>query len=57
MFNIENKNLGNDAFKNTKYENSIKEYTRAIEIDPKDYTFYSNRSAAYAEIKEFEKSL
>ena len=46
----EYKNLGNDAFKNQKYEESIEFFTKAIEINPSDHVFYSNRSGAYASL-------
>ena len=44
------KNLGNEAFKNKKYEESIEYFTKAIEINPNDHVFYSNRSGAYASL-------
>lgn len=41
------KNKGNDAFKKSKFDEAVKYYTAAIEINPDDETYYSNRSGAY----------
>lgn len=53
----EYKNLGNEAFKNKKYEESIEYFTKAIEINPNDHVFYSNRSGAYASLNQYDKAL
>jgi len=50
------KNLGNDAFKNANYEKAKDLYTQAIQIDPNP-VYYSNRSAAWFELDEFDESL
>ena len=44
----EYKNLGNEAFKNKEYEKSIEYFTKAIEINPNDHIYYSNRSGSHA---------
>jgi stress-induced-phosphoprotein 1 len=41
------KELGNNFLKNKQYDEAIDAYTKAINIDPNDHVFYSNRSAAY----------
>ncbi len=41
------KNKGNEAFKKSKFDEAVKHYTAAIELNPDDETYYSNRSGAY----------
>jgi stress-induced-phosphoprotein 1 len=41
------KNKGNDAFKAQRYEEAIDWFTKAIDLNPADQVFYSNRSGAY----------
>lgn len=48
---------GNEALQKGDFENAVKLYTQCIEKDPKNYIFFSNRSAAYLALKNFEKSL
>ena len=38
---------GNEAFKKNKFDEAVKHYTAAIDINPDDETYYSNRSGAY----------
>lgn len=45
---------GNNFFKAKKYEDAIAKYSDAIELDPTDVTFYSNRSACYAAINRWQ---
>ena len=45
---------GNECFKKKDYAGAIKYYSEAIEIDPSNETFYSNRSASYAGINDWE---
>lgn len=47
---------GNEAFKAGRYHEAIRYYTQAIEVDPDSEFLYTNRSFAYFNIKEFEKS-
>jgi stress-induced-phosphoprotein 1 len=51
------KTLGNEAFKNKQYEEAIKYFTQAIECNPNDHTFFSNRSGSYANSGKYEKAL
>ena len=51
------KEAGNKALQEKNYEEAIKQYTKAIEIDPNDHVFYSNRSAAYISANNPEKAL
>jgi stress-induced-phosphoprotein 1 len=41
------KDAGNGFLTAGKFEEAIEAYTNAIELDPTDHVFYSNRSAAY----------
>ena len=51
------KNLGNEAFQKGEIEVAIDYYSRAIELDPENYVFYSNRSAAYMKNDSKSKAL
>ncbi len=41
------KEQGNQFLQAKKYDEAIQAYTEAINLDPKDHVFFSNRSAAY----------
>lgn len=45
---------GNEFFKAKDYRNAISLYTEAISLDPSQVSYYSNRSASYAGLKEWE---
>lgn len=47
------KNEGNAALKEKDFKKAIECYSKAIEIDQNDHTFYSNRSAAYLFSRNF----
>ncbi|KAK5581182.1 hypothetical protein RB653_001212 [Dictyostelium firmibasis] len=49
--------IGNKFFKEHRLNLAIENYNKAIEIDPKDYQSYTNRSLAYFQKKEYENSL
>jgi stress-induced-phosphoprotein 1 len=51
------KEKGNKDFQAGKYSDSIKSYDKAIELDPSNHVYYSNRSAAYAGLGQWEKAL
>ncbi|XP_071962789.1 stress-induced-phosphoprotein 1-like [Antedon mediterranea] len=51
------KNEGNEAQKEGRFKDAITSYTEAIKLDPSNHVLYSNRSAAYANIKQYEKAL
>lgn len=53
---VARKNEGNNFFKNKDYRNAIQKYTEAIEADPTDVTFFSNRSACYAALEMWEQA-
>lgn len=48
---------GNEAFKNKNYEEAVNCFTQAIELNPDDHVFYSNRSNSYVNLKEYGKAL
>jgi tetratricopeptide (TPR) repeat protein len=47
---------GNNFFKNKQYPEAIAKYTEAINEDPSDVTFYSNRSACYAALCQWNEA-
>ena len=51
------KNLGNEAFQKGDNEIAIDYYSRAIDLDPENHVFYSNRSAAYMKHDSISKAL
>ncbi|PVU88710.1 hypothetical protein BB559_005439 [Furculomyces boomerangus] len=54
---IEEKNLGNAAYKKKNFVEALSHYDRAIELVPTDITFYNNKSAVYFEMGDFEKCI
>jgi hypothetical protein len=44
---VEAKNAGNVHLKAGRYGDAVAEYTRAIDLDPENAVYYSNRCAAY----------
>lgn len=48
---------GNGCLTGGDFQGAVDAYTEAIGHDPTDKVFYSNRSAAYASMKNFEKAL
>jgi ankyrin repeat protein len=51
------KQEGNQFFANKEWKMAIDSYTKAIEEDPTDATFYSNRSACYMHIEDYDAAL
>ncbi|MFH4978319.1 hypothetical protein AB6A40_005028 [Gnathostoma spinigerum] len=54
---IEEKNLGNEAYKKKDFEAALAHYDKAIELDPTEITFYSNKAAVFFEQKKFEECI
>lgn len=48
---------GNAAFAAKDFEKAISLFTQAIDVDPNNHVLYSNRSACYASIKDFDGAL
>jgi stress-induced-phosphoprotein 1 len=48
---------GNAAFSEGRFEEGIAAFTEAISHDSSDHVFFSNRSACYAGLENFEKAL
>lgn len=51
------KNKGNEALAANKFDEAIEFYTEALKLDGNNHVLYSNRSAAYAKSKEYNKAL
>ena len=49
--------MGNQAFAQKNYEEAIEFYNKAIELNPSDATFYSNRSGCYASMEKYAEAL
>ena len=47
------KQLGNNAYKNEDYASALKNYEKAIELDPTEITYYLNAAAAQFEMEKF----
>ncbi|KAI9704945.1 MAG: Hsp90 cochaperone [Candelina mexicana] len=48
---------GNKAFAAKDFKGAIDKFSQAIEIEPTNHVLYSNRSGAYASLKDFDKAL
>eukprot|EP00945_MAST-04E_sp_MAST-4E-sp1_P001225 g1225.t1 len=53
---VEAKNMGNTAFASGKTREAVSCFTDAIDLDPTNEVYYSNRSAAYLKLKEHKKA-
>lgn len=53
----EAKAKGNTAFAAKRWKEAVDHYTAAMEQDPFDHVFFSNRSACYAEDDQFDKAI
>ncbi|KAG0240660.1 Hsp90 cochaperone [Actinomortierella wolfii] len=51
------KQQGNKLFLAKDYSAAIDAFSKAIELDPSNHVLYSNRSACYASLKEYQKAL
>jgi len=48
---------GNKDYSSGSFAEAIKNYTKAIDLDKTNHLYYSNRSAAYAGLNQWEKAL
>ncbi|OQR78144.1 stress-induced-phosphoprotein 1-like [Tropilaelaps mercedesae] len=51
------KELGNAAYKQKKFDVALARYDKAIELDPKDMSFLNNKAAVFFELKEWDKCI
>lgn len=54
---LQEKDLGNNAYKNKEFDKAVQHYKKAIEHDPTDITFYTNMAAVYFEQREYEQCI
>ncbi|KAI5298280.1 ubiquitin-protein transferase activating protein, partial [Ascosphaera pollenicola] len=48
---------GNKAFAAKDFQTAVEKFTEAIALDPTNHVLYSNRSGAYASLRDFQKAL
>ncbi|KAK8198679.1 Hsp90 cochaperone [Zalaria obscura] len=48
---------GNKLFAAKDFQGAVEKFTEAINLDPTNHVLYSNRSGAYASLKDFEHAL
>jgi stress-induced-phosphoprotein 1 len=53
----EYKEKGNVEFRNKNYAAAIPHFTAGLELDPKNHILYSNRSACYASLQQWNEAL
>eukprot|EP00698_Gefionella_okellyi_P011845 TRINITY_DN3150_c0_g1_i1.p1 TRINITY_DN3150_c0_g1~~TRINITY_DN3150_c0_g1_i1.p1 ORF type:complete len:732 (-),score=127.15 TRINITY_DN3150_c0_g1_i1:942-3137(-) len=51
------KNAGNDAYQRGELDKALDHFTRAIQLNPEDYTFYSNRCMTFMRLEKFDEAL
>lgn len=54
---LNEKQLGNNAYKKKSFEEALKHYNRAIELEPTEIIYQLNVAAVYFEQKEYEKCI
>jgi len=52
-----NKEKGTEQFKQKNFDKAVEFYTKAFEENPSDHTILGNRSAAFHNLKQFDKAL
>jgi len=53
----QHKAAGNKAFTEQRFDDAISEFSQAIDLDPSNHVYYSNRSGAYASLKQYDAAL
>jgi stress-induced-phosphoprotein 1 len=51
------KELGNEFYKKKDFENALAHYEKAIELDPINITYYSNKAAVFFEQEKYEECI
>jgi DnaJ family protein C protein 7 len=51
------KQQGNEEFKKTNFTRAIELYSKAINLNPQEASYYSNRAACYQKIKKYYKCI
>lgn len=51
------KTQGNEAIKAGKFREAVEQYTKAIELDSENATFYANRAIAYTKMGQYDKAV
>lgn len=54
---IKAKEKGNEFYKKKQFEEALKCYDEAINLDPNEISFYNNRAAVYYEQKDYNKCI
>lgn len=54
---IKEKEMGNEFYKKKEFENALSHYEKAIELEPTNITYYSNKAAVYFEQEQYEKCI
>jgi stress-induced-phosphoprotein 1 len=57
MMAEQEKNLGNEQFKAGNFEGALQHYNRAIELDPQNVLFYSNKATALSKLNRHEEAV
>jgi len=54
---LEEKELGNSAYKKRDFETALEHYAKAIELDPTNVSFLTNRAAVYFEQGKYDECI
>ncbi|XP_029659990.1 stress-induced-phosphoprotein 1 [Formica exsecta] len=54
---LEEKKLGNEAYKKKSFEEALQHYNKAVELDPTEIIYLLNIAAVYFEQKEYQKCI
>lgn len=54
---LEEKNLGNAAYRKKSFDEALEHYNKAVELDPTEIIYLLNIAAVYFEQKEYEKCI
>jgi len=53
---VEYKNMGNVLMQQSRWDEAIENFTKAIELDADNEKFYSNRALAYLKLKKYKRA-